>query len=52
MTLGYVHEIVRDGKVIYVEDSEATECSLYNDLFSGSNGKFEGQGISSELHSR
>ena len=41
MTLGYVHEIVRDGKTTYVKDIDAIACSVYNDSFDGETGKFK-----------
>ncbi|EED15771.1 conserved hypothetical protein [Talaromyces stipitatus ATCC 10500] len=38
MSLGYVHEIIRDGKVVYV-DAVEPECQIYNNLLSDQ-GKF------------
>lgn len=50
MTLGYVHEVVRDGKVTFVEENEAIACDMYNDCFDGESGKFEMNGGSNGVH--
>lgn len=40
MTLGFVHEVVRDGKVAYVEDMEAVACAVNGELLDGDTGRF------------
>ncbi|KAJ5785207.1 uncharacterized protein N7503_010419 [Penicillium pulvis] len=39
MSLGYVHEIISDGKVVYVHDVNAVHCRVNNQLLD-SNGTF------------
>lgn len=39
MSLGYVHEIISDGQVVYVQDMNAVHCQVNNQLLD-SNGTF------------
>lgn len=39
MSLGYVHEIISDGQVVYVDDMNAVYCQVNNQLLD-SNGTF------------
>ena len=52
MTLGFVHEVVRDGKVTYVEDKDAVACRVNRDTFDEETGKFKTEivtnGVSNE----
>ncbi|KAL4781317.1 hypothetical protein BJX76DRAFT_360013 [Aspergillus varians] len=41
MTLGFVHEVVRDGKVTYVEDKEAVACTVNREILDGDTGRFQ-----------
>ncbi|KAJ5794556.1 hypothetical protein N7457_001155 [Penicillium paradoxum] len=39
MSLGYVHEIIRDGQAVYVDDMSVVHCQVNNELLD-SNGTF------------
>ena len=43
MTLGFVHEIVHEGKIIYCEDENVAPCKVHNVTFDLEKEDFKGQ---------
>jgi len=41
MTLGFVHEIIHEGKKVYIEDKDSVACTVNNHIFDGNEGKFK-----------
>ena len=42
MTLGFVHEIIMEGKIVYCEDEEVAPCKVNNITFDPEKGIFKG----------
>ncbi|KAE8150928.1 hypothetical protein BDV25DRAFT_139361 [Aspergillus avenaceus] len=40
VSLSFVHEVIRDGQVLYVEDKDTIACEVYNNSFNGETGNF------------